>query len=107
LGAVTRGGFFLKQVEATLVDLGHIPLSPGEETVEAGLVGGLSELAVDARDVLALGHEQAGEILSKVPALGFIGQQVGEVIEGFLDDGGKVDDAGHSCLPRRGTITSR
>src|SRR5207247_1957834 len=77
------------------------PLGIGQEAIETGLVGGLSKLTVDATHVLAFGHEQASEVLGEVVALGFVGQQVAELVEGFLNHGGEVDDTGHGCLPRR------
>ncbi len=62
----------------------YVVIGLGEETVEAGLVRGLGELAVDATNVLAFGHEQAGEVLREMATLRFIGQQVREVGESFL-----------------------
>ena len=72
------------------------------EAMEAGLVRGVRKLTVEARDVLACGDEQAGELVGEVAALGFVGQQVAELLERFLNDGGEVDDAGHGSLPSQG-----
>jgi hypothetical protein len=101
LGAVARGGLLLQEGQAALIELSDVPVGLGEEAVEAGLVGGLGELAVDATDVLALGDEQPGEVLGEVAALWLVGQQVTEVLEGLVDHRGEVDDAGHGRLPGR------
>src|SRR5215472_4754820 len=66
----------LQQVEAALVEALLVPVGVGEEAVEAGGVGGLGEFPVDSRDVLALGHEEAGKILGEMTALGLIGEEV-------------------------------
>ena len=66
-----------------------VPVGVGEEAVEAGLVGGLGELAVDARDVLAFGDEQAGEVLGEVAALALVGEQVAVSGQGVLHDLGE------------------
>src|SRR5262245_43959521 len=80
LGAIAGGGLLLQQGEAALVELTDIPVGVGEEAVEAGLVGGLGEFAVDATDVLAFRYEQASEVLSEVAALRLVGQQVAELL---------------------------
>jgi hypothetical protein len=92
----------LEEGEAALVELADIPIGLGEEAVEAGLVGGLGELPVDAADGLALGHEQAGEVLGEVAALRLVGQQVAEVREGFLDHRREVNDASQGRLSGQG-----
>jgi hypothetical protein len=91
-----------QQHEAALVELADIPVGIGEEAVDARLVGGLGELAVDAGDVLAVSDEQAGEVFGEVAALRFVGEQIAELAQGVFDDGGEVNDAGHSRLPKKG-----
>jgi hypothetical protein len=58
-------------------------------------VGGTSELGVNAGNGLASGDEEAGEVLGEVAALRFVGEEVVEVTQGFLNNLGEVDDAGH------------
>ena len=93
--AVAGVGVLLQQVEAALVEGLDVPGVEVDEAVEAGRVGGLGELGVDAGDGLAGGDEQAGEVLGEVPALRLVGEQVAEVLEGFLNHLGELDDAGH------------
>src|SRR5215207_8404011 len=76
----------------------HVPGGVGEEAVEAGLVGGLGEFSVDATDVLALGDEQAGEVLSEVTPLRFVGQQIAVGTQCFLNHLGEFNDATHGRL---------
>ena len=98
LVAVASGWVMLQQVEAALVEVLDIPVGVSEETVEAGLVGSLSELTVDAGNIFAVSDEESGEIFSEVPPLGFIGEEVGEVVENLLDDVWEVNDASHNYL---------
>ena len=99
LVAVAGRGVFLEEFQAALVERLDVPVGVGEEAVEAGLVGGLGELPVDAEDVLAVGDEQAGEVLGEVAALGLVGEEVA-VLEGFLNDLGELDDASHEQMLR-------
>src|SRR5580700_10667066 len=50
VGMVLGGRVLLQQVEASLIDFLDIPVGVGKKAIEAGLVGGLGKLAVDARD---------------------------------------------------------
>src|SRR6266567_2228004 len=103
LGAVAGGRVLLEEVKAALVELADFPVGVGEEAVEAGLVGGLGKLPVDGADVLALGDEQAGEVLAEVAPLRLVGQQIAELLKGLVNDGGEVNDAGHGRLPGQGS----
>ena len=60
--------------------------------------GSLGKLPVDGSNVLALGHEQAREILGEVAALGLIGQEVAKGTQRVLNDLRVVDDTGHGRL---------
>src|SRR5215470_15011248 len=61
--AIPGGRALLQEVEAAVVQPLHVPVGVGEEAVEARGIGGLGEFPVDGGDVLALGYEEAGEIL--------------------------------------------
>ena len=58
-------GVFLEFVEASLVEGVGVPRGVGEEPIERGLVGGLSELAVDPENCLSLGDHQPSEIFGR------------------------------------------
>jgi len=88
MAAVACGGVFLEPVEACRVELGGVPVGLGEPAVEAGRVAAVHELAVDRGDVLASGHQQAGQVFGEVDALRFFGEPVADLFQGFLDDGG-------------------
>ena len=100
LVAVAGGGVLLEQVESSLIQILGVPGGLGQEAIEAGLVGGLGELVVDAQDGLALGDHQPGEVLGEVPPLGLVGEEVAELGEGVPDDLGEFDDAWHDQMPR-------
>jgi len=72
-----------------------IPVHLGEPAVQAGLVGGGGELAVDAADGLALGDEQSGEVLAEMLTFGCIGEQFPKLFEAFLHDGRELDNGWH------------
>jgi hypothetical protein len=59
------------------------------------------EFPVDGGDVLVGGDREAGEVFGEVASLGFVGEQVAEVPEGFVDDLGERDDAGHGGVLQR------
>ena len=80
-----------------------VPGGLGEEAVEAGLVGGLGELVVDAEDGLALGDEEAGEVLGEVAALALVGEEVAVLGQGVLDELGEFDDPWHDQMLRSPT----
>ena len=110
LVAVAGRGVLLEFVEATLVERLDVPRGIGEEPIEAGLVGGLGELAVDAEHGLPLGDHQAGEVLGEVPPLAFVGEEVAVLGQGVLHDLGKFDDSWHEQMLRlhlRQTKTGR
>ena len=93
-------GSFWSSLQSSLVEGLDVPGGLGEEAVEAGLVGGLGELAVDAEDGLALGDEQAGEVLGEVAALALVGEEVAVLGQGVLDHLGKFDDPWHEQMLR-------
>ena len=95
LVAVAGGGVLLEPLQAPLVEGLDVPLGLGEEAVEAGLVGGLGELVVDAEDGLPLGDEEAGEVLGEVAALALVGEEVAVLGQGVLDQLGELDDPWH------------
>jgi hypothetical protein len=102
--AVACGGVLLEQFQASLVECLDIPGFVVEKAIAAGLVGSAGELGVDAGDGLACGDVQSGEVFGKVPTLRFVGEEIAEVSESFLDHLGEVNDASHGEDPcRRGT----
>ena len=91
LVAVAGGGVLLELLQPPRIECQHVPRGRGEEAIEAGLIGRLGELALDARDGLALGDEQSGEVLGEVAAPGLVGEEVAVVIQGLVGDGGEFD----------------
>ena len=96
-------GSFWSSFQSSLVERLDVPVGVGEEAVEAGLVGGLGELAVDAEDGLPLGDHQAGEVLGEVAALALVGEEVAVLGQGVLHDLGKFDDPWHEQMLRTPT----
>ena len=103
LVAVASGGVLLEQVQAPAVEVVDVPRGLGEEAVEAGLVGGPGELAMDAEDGLPLGDEEAGEVLGEVAALALVGEEVAVLGQGVLDELGELDDSWHEQMLRSPT----
>src|SRR5512135_1360112 len=75
LVAGAGGGVLLEPFQSSRVEGLDIPHGLGEEAVEAGLIGGPGELVMDAKDRLALGDEESGEVLGEVAALALHGCQ--------------------------------
>jgi hypothetical protein len=99
VGGVAGAGSALQAGQAPLVEALGIPVHLGDPSIEAGLVGGDGELAVDATHVLVLGDEQAGQVLGKVLAGRFSGEEVALLGQGLLHEGGKLDNSRHRTLP--------
>ncbi len=91
LVAVAGGGAFLEPLQPPRIECQHVPRGRGEEAIEAGLIGRLGELALDARDGLALGDEQPGGVFGEVAAPALVGEEVALPIEGLVGDGGEFD----------------
>jgi len=102
LRAIAWGRFVLEEVAAALVETANPPVGVGEQTVAAGLVGGLGELPVATRAIRAFGHAQAGELCGAVAALRLIGEPIAERADGLLDHRGEIAKAGHGSLPGQG-----
>jgi hypothetical protein len=81
-----------------LIERQDVPGGLGEEAIETGLVGRLSELVMDAQDGLALGDDESGEILGEVPPLALVDEEVAVVVQGVLDELGELDDARHDRM---------
>ena len=65
-----------------------------QPAVQARLVRREGTFPVDATARLIFGHDQAGEILSKVPAGRLSVEQITKNSQRFLHDGGKVHNSG-------------
>ncbi len=89
-------GIFLEDIQAPLVEGRRVPIDFREEAIETGLIGSLSKFAVDAEHGLTFGDEEAGEILAEMASLRFIGEEVTELLEGFLYDLRKLHDTRHN-----------
>ena len=100
LVAVARGGILLKAIEPAFVESLDVPVHFSEESIQAGLICGAGELAVDSRDVLALSDKQPGEILSEVPPLRFAVKQVAKSFDGMLNQLRKFHDPWHRLTLR-------
>ena len=81
--------------EALLVEFLRVPVDLVDPAVEARLVGGARELGVDAGDVFLLRDHEAGDVLGEVSALGLVGEDGAETLNGVLNDGRELDDGGH------------
>jgi hypothetical protein len=73
------------------------------DAYEAGLVGGVCELVMDAQDGLPLGDDQAREVFGEVAALTLVGEEVAVLGQSLLDEPGELDDAWHDRMPRSPT----
>ena len=97
---VTCIGIALQKSQASVIESLDIPGGIGKKAVEARRVRGLGEFAIDSRDVLAFGDEQAGEVFGEVAALRFVGEQRAEDLHGFLNDLREFDDGWHGLHSR-------
>ena len=98
VGAVASRRFLLQPVQPLLIQLLNIPIRLGHPSIQTRLIGGVSELTVNLRDVLVLGDEQPGKILGEVFSLGLIGEVMAKDIDCLVDHGGKFDDGGHDRI---------
>jgi hypothetical protein len=78
-----------------LVECLDVPGFVVEKAIEAGLVGGMGELGVDAGDGLASGNVEASEVFGEVTALRLVGEEISELAEGLLDHMREGNDASH------------
>ena len=100
LVAGTRGGILLQEIEPTFVESLDVPIHFSEESIQAGLVRGAGELAVDRRDGLTVGDQQPREVLGEVPPPGLAVEQVAESFDGSLDQLRKFHDPWHPLTLR-------
>src|SRR5512142_907383 len=107
LVAVAGGGVLLEQFQPPPVEGLAIPHGLGKEAVEAGLVGGLGELVMDAQDGLPLGDEEPGQVLGEVAALALVSEEITVLSQGVLDDPGELDDPWHDQMLRSPTAPER
>ena len=77
------------------IEGGRIPLYFRDPPVETRLIRGLGKLRVDAGDVLLLSHQQAGPILGQVPPFGRVGKHHPTLLDGVLNNRGKLNNGGH------------
>ncbi len=95
---VLGGGILLQQFEPPGIERLRIPLDLGEKPIQAGLVGGVGELAVDAGDRLVVRHHQSREILGEVTPLRLTRKQVRKLPHRVLDHLGELDNPWHGCF---------
>jgi len=95
LRAVTGIRAFLEPGQTFQVKGLFIPVAAAYPAVQAGLVRGDGKFPVDGRDVFLVGDHQAGQVLGEMAAFGFIGEQIPQAAEGFLDDDWKFNDSWH------------
>jgi len=100
LVAVARGGILLKEIEPAFVESLDVPIHFGEESIQAGLIRGAGELAVDPRDGLAISDQQPREVLGEMPPLRFAVKEVAEPLDGSLDQLRKFHDPWHRLTLR-------
>jgi hypothetical protein len=85
LVALAGGGVLLEQFQPPPVEGLDLAHGLGEEAVEAGLVGGLGELVMDAQDGLPLGDEEPGEVRGEVATLALVGEEIPVLSQGVLE----------------------
>jgi hypothetical protein len=107
LVAVARGGVLLELFQSSCVEGCDVPVGVREEAVEAGLVGGLGEFAVDAEDGFPLGHDQACKVFGEVPPLGFVAEEVAVLGEAVLNQRGEFNNPWHDRMLRSPTAPER
>jgi len=99
LGAVAGGGVLLPLGQPGLVEPPGVPEALGRDpAIEARLIGGDGKLAVDARNVLPVGHQQPGQVFGKMLAFGFVLKELPELGQGLFDDGRIIDDCRHGRI---------
>jgi hypothetical protein len=98
--AVAGGRLFLKRLQPPVIESLGVPLGVGEVAIEAGLIGGLCELVVDAEDGLPLCDEESGEVFGEVTALALVGEEFAVLGQGILDQLGEFDDPRHDRMLR-------
>jgi len=95
--AVTGAGIFLHPLKPAFVQLGFLPLHLGEEAIQARLIRGHGEFAVDPPHGLSRGHHQPGEIFREVPPLRLANEQVAELLDRIPNHTWKRGDPWHRC----------
>ena len=96
--AETGIGAFLQPCDASEVQCFLIPIGLCDPAIEARLVAGDGEFAVDGRDVLLTGDDQPGEVFSEMPSLRLVGEEWGEFVQDFLDDRRKLYNSRHGAV---------
>lgn len=86
---------FLEPMNSLFVELLDIPIDFGEESIETGLIFGVDDLACHSRDGFVSTDHQAGEIISEMFSLALIGEDSGELFDGFFDDAWTLYDSRH------------
>jgi bacterioferritin-associated ferredoxin len=92
---IARRVLLLKQVEATLTQHLHVPDDFSEPVIEAGLVGRLSKVAVNAIDRFVLSNVELGRVFGKVVSCGFCLEQVAVLLRQFLHNSRSLEDHLH------------
>ncbi len=98
LGTEACVGLLLQPLNPLQVEVLLIPLAFGNPTVQAGLIRGYGEFAIDGRDILLVCHHQTGEIFSEMLTFGVIREQRSKFVQGLLDDGRKINNRWHGHI---------
>ena len=93
--AIARLGRLLQPGQPAIIQRCDVPLNLRQPAVQARLVRREGKFPVDATHRLIFSHDQAGQILGKVPAGGLGVEQITKNRQRFLHDAGKVHNSGH------------
>jgi len=97
-GGIAGGRVLLKLLEAALIEVLHIPVYLYKPAIEARLVGGVSELAIDTPYALSRGYHKAGEVFSQMLPFRSVGEEVAVSLQSLFYYRGKLNDGCHGTL---------
>ena len=99
--AVAGVRIVLQPGQTAVVELCRVPVRLDEPAVEARLIRGDSELAIDGAYVFSLCYHQAGEIFGKMTAGGSVGKDIAEKFQCLIHKGWEVHSRRHRKAPLR------
>ncbi len=89
---------FDQKIDPAFIEFRRVPIDFVEESIEAGLIGGVDEFVGHARDGFIVTDHETGEIIGEVFTLTFVFEEVAELFDGFFDDRRSLYDSRH-CSP--------
>ena len=107
LVAVAGGGVLLEQVQARWLRASTSQSASVRKRLRQDWSVVWANSPWMPEDGLALGDDQAGEVLGEVAALALVGEEVAELSQGVLDQLGELDDPWHDQMLRSPTAPER